>query len=50
MGYIPVIKLAREGLHTGADAARLTSLLMLVFSICPILAPLAGSLMTEWAG
>jgi DHA1 family bicyclomycin/chloramphenicol resistance-like MFS transporter len=37
-------------LHTGADAARLTSLLMLVFSICPILAPLAGSLMTEWAG
>ena len=37
-------------LHTGADAARLTSLLMLVFSICPILAPLVGSLLTEWAG
>ncbi len=37
-------------LHTGADAARLTSLLMLVFSVCPILAPLVGSLLTEWAG
>jgi DHA1 family bicyclomycin/chloramphenicol resistance-like MFS transporter len=30
-------------LHTGADATRLTSLLMLVFSVSPILAPLAGS-------
>jgi len=30
-------------LHTGSDAARLTSLLMLVFSVSPILAPLAGS-------
>ncbi len=37
-------------LHTGVDAARLMSMLMLVFSVCPILAPLAGSLMTEWAG
>lgn len=30
-------------LHTGAEAARLMSLLMLVFSISPLLAPLAGS-------
>ena len=30
-------------LHTGADAARLMSLLMLVFSVSPILAPLVGS-------
>lgn len=30
-------------LHTGHEAARLTSLLMLVFSVSPILAPLAGS-------
>jgi DHA1 family bicyclomycin/chloramphenicol resistance-like MFS transporter len=30
-------------LHTGAEATRLTSLLMLVFSVSPILAPLAGS-------
>jgi len=30
-------------LHTGVDAARLMSLLMLVFSISPILAPLTGS-------
>ena len=31
-------------LHTGIDAARMMSLLMLVFSISPILAPLTGSL------
>jgi MFS transporter, DHA1 family, multidrug resistance protein len=37
-------------LHTGVDAARLMSLLMLVFSVCPILAPLAGSLLIEWLG
>ena len=37
-------------LHTGVDAARLMSLLMLVFSVCPILAPLAGSVLTEWLG
>ncbi len=37
-------------LHTGHDAARLMSLLMLVFSVSPILAPLAGSLLIEWAG
>ena len=37
-------------LHTGNDAARLMSLLMLVFSVSPILAPLTGSLLIEWAG
>jgi len=37
-------------LHTGADAARLMSLLMLVFSVSPILAPLAGSLVIEAVG
>jgi DHA1 family bicyclomycin/chloramphenicol resistance-like MFS transporter len=31
-------------LHTGVEATKLTSLLMLVFSVSPILAPLAGSL------
>ncbi len=34
-------------LHTGNDAARLMSMLMLVFSVSPILAPLAGSLVVE---
>ncbi|MFE8645969.1 multidrug effflux MFS transporter [Sphingomonas sp. NCPPB 2930] len=37
-------------LHTGPDAARLMSLLMLVFSVSPILAPLTGSLLIEAAG
>ena len=37
-------------LHTGTDAARLMSLLMLVFSVSPILAPLAGSLVIALAG
>ncbi len=37
-------------LHTGNDAARLMSLLMLVFSVSPILAPLAGSLLIEVSG
>lgn len=40
-------------LHTGNDAARLMSLLMLVFSVSPILAPLAGSAIsagTGWRG
>src|SRR3546814_20124650 len=32
-------------LHTGTDAARLMSLLMLVFSVSPIMAPLAGRLL-----
>ena len=36
-------------LHTGVDAARLMSLLMLVFSVSPILAPLGGSLLIEWS-
>ncbi|MBT9466197.1 multidrug effflux MFS transporter [Hydrogenophaga sp.] len=40
-------------LHTGTDAARLMSLLMLVFSVSPILAPLVGSgviALTGWRG
>ena len=37
-------------LHTGNDAARLMSLLMLVFSISPILAPLTGSGIIAIAG
>ncbi|KAF1048737.1 multidrug effflux MFS transporter [Xylophilus sp.] len=37
-------------LHTGHEAARLTALLMLVFSVSPILAPLAGSGLTSLAG
>ncbi|NMM79632.1 Bcr/CflA family drug resistance efflux transporter [Acidovorax sp. SRB_14] len=40
-------------LHTGNEAARLMSLLMLVFSVSPILAPLAGSgviALTGWRG
>lgn len=37
-------------LHTGHDAARLMALLMLVFSVSPMLAPLAGSLLIAWAG
>jgi MFS transporter, DHA1 family, multidrug resistance protein len=37
-------------LHTGAEAARLMSLLMLVFSVSPILAPLDGSIVIEALG
>ena len=37
-------------LHTGTEAARLTSLLLLVFSVSPILAPLAGSGVIAVAG
>lgn len=37
-------------LHTGVDAARLMSLLMLVFSISPILAPLTGSVLISFFG
>lgn len=37
-------------LHTGTEAARLMSLLMLVFSVSPLLAPLAGSGMMALAG
>ncbi|TIM63631.1 MAG: multidrug effflux MFS transporter, partial [Mesorhizobium sp.] len=34
-------------LHTGTEAAKLMSLLMLVFSVSPILAPLTGSVIIE---
>lgn len=34
-------------LHTGTEAARLMSMLMLVFSVSPILAPLTGSLLID---
>jgi DHA1 family bicyclomycin/chloramphenicol resistance-like MFS transporter len=37
-------------MHTGVDAARLMSLLMLVFSVSPILAPLVGSILIEEFG
>ena len=37
-------------LHTGVEAARLMALLMLVFSVSPILAPLIGSLLIESFG
>jgi DHA1 family bicyclomycin/chloramphenicol resistance-like MFS transporter len=37
-------------LHTGTEATRLMSLLMLVFSVSPILAPLAGSFLIDAAG
>lgn len=37
-------------LHTGNDAARLMSLLMLIFSVSPILAPLGGSIIIEMFG
>lgn len=37
-------------LHTGNDAARLMSLIMLVFSVSPILAPLSGSAIIAFAG
>ena len=37
-------------LHTGPDAARLLSLVMLVFSVSPMLAPLSGSLVSELIG
>ncbi len=37
-------------LHTGVDATRLMSLLMLVFSVSPLLAPLTGSFVIQLAG
>ena len=37
-------------LHTGHEAARLMATTMLVFSVSPILAPLAGSTLTELLG
>lgn len=36
-------------LHSGNDEVRMLSLLMLVFSISPVLAPLAGSLIIEFS-
>jgi len=36
-------------LHTGEEAASLTALLTLVFSVSPILAPLLGSFLIEWS-
>ncbi len=37
-------------MHTGPDAARLMSLLMLVFSVSPMLAPLVGSVVIDLVG
>jgi DHA1 family bicyclomycin/chloramphenicol resistance-like MFS transporter len=37
-------------LHTGVEATKLMALLMLVFSVSPILAPLIGSLIIDAAG
>jgi DHA1 family bicyclomycin/chloramphenicol resistance-like MFS transporter len=37
-------------LHTGTEAARLMSMLMLIFSVSPILAPLAGSFIIDGLG
>lgn len=36
-------------LHTGAEATRLMALIMLVISVSPMLAPLAGSIVIEFA-
>ncbi|MET0332018.1 MAG: multidrug effflux MFS transporter [Dyella sp.] len=36
-------------MHTGPDAARLMAMLMLVFSVSPVLAPLTGSLVIAFA-
>ncbi|MET3924803.1 multidrug effflux MFS transporter [Devosia sp. 2618] len=41
--------IVRDG-YSGPDAAQLQSLLMLVFSVSPILAPLAGSLIVQFGG
>ncbi|MEP6968893.1 MAG: multidrug effflux MFS transporter [Betaproteobacteria bacterium] len=37
-------------LYTGHEAARLMAMLMLVFSVSPILAPLIGSVLVEFSG
>ena len=37
-------------LHTGHEAARLMALIMLVFSVSPILAPVSGSVIAEYLG
>jgi DHA1 family bicyclomycin/chloramphenicol resistance-like MFS transporter len=41
-GMVVTLAIVRD-LHTGVEAARLMSLVMLVFSVSPILAPLTGS-------
>lgn len=48
-GMVMPLAIARD-LHTGAEAARLMSLVTLVFSVSPILAPLAGSAVIAWFG
>jgi MFS transporter, DHA1 family, multidrug resistance protein len=42
-GLMVIPRAVVRDLHTGPDAARLMALVMLVFSVCPILAPLLGS-------
>ena len=49
-GGMVIARAVIRDLHTGTEAARLMSLLMLVFSVSPILAPLAGSLLIELSG
>ncbi len=48
-GMVMPLAIARD-LHTGPAAARLMSLVTLVFSISPILAPLVGSAVIAWSG
>ncbi len=48
LGAIP--RAIVRDLHTGAEATRLMSLVMLVFSVSPILAPLTGSALIVWFG
>ncbi|RYG32654.1 Bcr/CflA family efflux MFS transporter [bacterium] len=47
-GVIP--RAVVRDMHTGVEAAKLMSLLMLVFSVSPILAPLTGSVIIKAAG
>lgn len=49
-GGMTVCQAVVRDLHTGPSAARLLSLLMLVFSTSPIVAPLAGSFLVQFAG
>lgn len=48
-GMVMPLAIARD-LHTGTEAARLMALVTLVFSVSPILAPLAGSAVIAWIG
>jgi DHA1 family bicyclomycin/chloramphenicol resistance-like MFS transporter len=48
-GMVLPLSIVRD-LHTGAEATRLMSLIMLVFSVSPILAPLFGSIVVEAFG